>query len=123
MTTTQISILKQALAGAEDWMATARDRSLDEQERREAAQNADTTWHSIRTLAARLEEVCRQEAAALDPQLKALAPDDYSRKAIELDDLRRTWSDMADEMDALSVKAATNAHVEKSLDSEIHDIS
>ncbi|MET8694669.1 hypothetical protein ABZV65_19250 [Streptomyces bauhiniae] len=118
--TAQITILTQALAGAEQWTATARDTSATEEERREAAQNADTTWHSIRQVSSRLEEICRQEAAALTPQLDALAPDDYSRKAIELDDLQRTWAAMADQMDALSVKAATSAHVEKSLDSEIH---
>ncbi|MEU6058032.1 hypothetical protein [Streptomyces sp. NPDC047097] len=123
MTTQHMAtILKTATGAAHDYTTTARDTSLPLEDRRQAARDADSEWHVTLRLATRLKELAEQEYATLTPKVQALAPDDYSRDAIELDNLWRNWGELAEDMDALALKSAASATVEKTLDAEIHGL-
>ncbi|MEV7841864.1 hypothetical protein OH749_31390 (plasmid) [Streptomyces albidoflavus] len=110
--------LQQTIKDATEERATALDASLPDDERREAAESADIYWRSIMHVATRLAEVCKTEGEKLSPQFRALAPDDYSREALELDDLRRTWIAATYDMEALAAHAALRQDAERMLSAE-----
>ncbi|MFJ7004183.1 hypothetical protein ACIQWY_29760 [Streptomyces albidoflavus] len=110
--------LQQAIKDATEERAKSLDVSLADDERKEAAESADIYWRSIMHVATRLAEVCKEEGAALSPRLRALAPDDYSREALKLDDLYRTWTAATHDMEALAAHAALRQDAERMLSAE-----
>lgn len=124
MTTQTITanILKDWVKGAEENRATALDTSIPAEDRRDAAQAADSSWRSVMTVASRIAEICEQEGKALEPQILALGPDDFSQAAMDLDSRSRVWGEVARDMDALAVQAAGRSNAERRLDAEIADL-
>ncbi|MDH6189183.1 hypothetical protein M2168_002215 [Streptomyces sp. CZ24] len=107
--------LQQAIKDATEEREDAQNASLPDDERQAAAESSDIYWRSIMQVATRLAEVCKGEGAALSPRLRALAPDDYSREALELDDLYRTWTAAVHDMEALAAHAALRQDAERML--------
>lgn len=124
MTTETITslILTDMVQGAEENRATALDTSLPADDRRDAAQAADSSWRGIMAAARRLAELCEQEGAALEPQLLALDEDDFSPAAMELSSRSQAWSELARDMDALAVRAAGRQNAGQRLRAEIADL-
>ncbi|MER6605988.1 hypothetical protein ABT282_08730 [Streptomyces sp. NPDC000927] len=114
-------ILKDWIQGAEENRATAWDQSIPPEDRRTAAQAADSSWRSIMIAARRLAEICEQEGAALEPQLAALDPDDFSPEARNLDSLSRVWGELARGMDSLAIRAVKYTGTERRLNAAIAD--
>ncbi|MFD0353525.1 hypothetical protein ACFVHW_07210 [Streptomyces sp. NPDC127110] len=114
-------ILADTVQGAEDNRATALDTSIPAEDRRDAAQAADSSWRGIAAVARRLAEACEQEGNALEPELLALDPDDFSQEAMDLDSRSRVWSELARELDALALRAAGRQNAEQRLNAELAD--
>lgn len=121
-TANHIEILRNLAQGADENAATSRDRSLPEDDRRHAAQAADSAWRAITKVSERLAAICQQEGDVLEPELLALDEDDFSPRAMELSSLSIVWSDLARDMAALSLRAAGNTNAERQLDAQIADI-
>lgn len=115
-------ILLDQVRGAEENRATALDQSVPAEDRRDAAQAADSSWRAVMSVARRIAEICEQEGTALEPEVVALGPDDFSREALALDSRSRVWGELARDMDALAVRAAGRTDAERRLDAEIADL-
>jgi hypothetical protein len=115
-------ILTDWIQGAEENRATALDQSIPPEDRRAAAQAADSSWRGVMTAARHLSKLCEQERAALEPEVMALAPDDFSQEAMDLDSRGHLWAELARNMDALAVRAAGRTNAESRLDAEIADL-
>ncbi|MDQ1041492.1 hypothetical protein QFZ75_007994 [Streptomyces sp. V3I8] len=121
-TQASIEILKSFTQSAQEHAETASNRTLSDDTRRDAAQAADSTWRGIMTVARHLAELCEQEGAALESQILALDPDDFSRDVMELDARSRVWSDLSREMDALATAAVGKCKNEERLGAETADL-